>query len=288
MVNEIIVKANGVDLCVETFGDPANQAILLIMGAAGSMDHWEDEFCERLAAGQRYVIRYDHRDTGRSVNSEPGSPTYTGADMVADAIGVLDALGVSRAHLVGLSMGGGIAQEVALRDPERVATLTLIDTSPVVGDYELPPMLDAVRTAVKKPAQEPDWSDREAVIDYLVAGEQPFLGTVRGDDATKREIWARVYDRTTNIAASQTNHWILDHGEAVQGALGDIAAPTLVLHGTEDPLFPYPHGEALAREIPDARLISLDGVGHEVPPPAVWEVVVPAILDHTATDRMSG
>jgi pimeloyl-ACP methyl ester carboxylesterase len=286
--NELIARANGVDLCIQTFGDSADPAILLIMGAAGSMDHWEDEFCERLAAGRRYVIRYDHRDTGRSVSSEPGSPTYTGADLDADAIGVLDALAVPRAHIVGVSMGGGIAQQLALRDLERVATLTLIDTSPAVGAFELPPMSGALRAVFEQPAPEPDWSDREAVIDHLVAGEQPFLGTVRGDDATKRRIWGRAYDRTTNMAASQTNHWILDEGEAPPGALGDIRAPTLVLHGTEDPLFPYPHGEALAREIPNARLVPLDGVGHEVPPQAVWDTVIPAILDHTATDRGPG
>src|SRR6266542_1607447 len=110
---ERIVKANGVDLCVETFGNPADPAVLLIMGASASMDWWEDGFCERLAAGGRYVIRYDQRDTGRSVTDPPGAPTYRFVDLCEDAVGVLDALGVEAAHVVGVSMGGGVAQLVA-------------------------------------------------------------------------------------------------------------------------------------------------------------------------------
>jgi len=100
-----IVHANGVDLCVETFGDPTDPAILLVMGSTASMDWWEDEFCARLAAGSRLVIRYDHRDTGRSVSYEPGAPPYTMRDLAADAVGLLDALDLASAHLVGMSMG---------------------------------------------------------------------------------------------------------------------------------------------------------------------------------------
>src|SRR5436309_2177193 len=124
------VQVNGVDLCVETFGDPADPAILLIMGGGASMDWWEDEFCERLAAGLRFVIRYDHRDTGQSVGYEPGSPGYTSWDLVTDAVGLLDAFGLASAHIVGLSMGGGIAQTLALDYSSRVASLTLMSTSP--------------------------------------------------------------------------------------------------------------------------------------------------------------
>jgi pimeloyl-ACP methyl ester carboxylesterase len=105
--NERIVPANGVDLCLQTFGDSDHSPILLIAGAACSMDWWEEGFCERLAAGPRFVVRYDHRDTGRSVSYEPGAPPYTLRDLAADAVGVLDAFGLQSAHLVGMSMGGG-------------------------------------------------------------------------------------------------------------------------------------------------------------------------------------
>jgi len=124
------VRANGVELCVETFGDAADPAILLIAGAQGSMLSWEDEFCERLASGARHVIRYDQRDTGRSVTYEPGKPGYTGRDLVDDAVAILDVLEVERAHVVGISAGGGVGQELGLLYPDRVASLTLISTSP--------------------------------------------------------------------------------------------------------------------------------------------------------------
>src|SRR4051812_16557683 len=108
--NDRLVEANGVSLCVETFGEPVDPSLLLIMGSSASMDWWEDELCERLAAGSRFVIRYDQRDTGRSVTYEPGAPQYTLNDLVADAVGLLDSLGVATAHVVGMSMGGAVAQ----------------------------------------------------------------------------------------------------------------------------------------------------------------------------------
>jgi pimeloyl-ACP methyl ester carboxylesterase len=135
------IETNGAVLCVGTFGDPAHPAVLLIMGAAGSMDRWEEPFCERLAAAGRYVIRYDHRDTGGSTTHPPGKPGYTSDDLFADVLGILDHLGIERAHLVGLSMGGAIAQWTAIHNPERVLSLTLMSTSPVgTGGPELPPM----------------------------------------------------------------------------------------------------------------------------------------------------
>src|SRR3954469_13676337 len=118
---EAMVGVGDVELCVETFGDAADPAILLIAGASAPLDWWDPRFCARLAGGGRFVIRYDHRDTGRSVTYPPGRPGYTGADLVEDATRVLDALGVERAHLVGMSMGGAIAQMIALEYPERVA-----------------------------------------------------------------------------------------------------------------------------------------------------------------------
>src|SRR5438477_7329012 len=121
-----IVDVHGVGLCVDTAGDAADPAILLIGGMGASMDWWEEPFCRRLADGGRFVIRYDHRDTGQSVSYPAGEPGYSGADLIADAVGVLDALGVDAAHVVGMSMGGALAQLMALDHPNRVASLTLI------------------------------------------------------------------------------------------------------------------------------------------------------------------
>ena len=282
------MRANGVDLCVETFGDASSPALLLIAGGAMAMDWWEDGFCERLAAGPRHVIRYDHRDTGESVSYPPGAPGYTGADLVADAIGVLDALGIARAHLVGMSMGGGIAQDAALVHPERVASLTLMSTSPAVSDASrpgLPPPSPRLAEHFAKPPPQPDWTDREAVIDYVVADRLAYVGSIPVDEIELRALVARVVDRTPSMEASTANQPPADEGEPVHGSLDEIRASTLVIHGTEDPLFPVAHGEALAAEIPDARLLLLEGMGHEVPPRPLWDRVVPAILGHTAEGR---
>lgn len=163
----MLVSANEVDLCIQTFGAAGEPTILLIGGAESSMDWWQDEFCELLASGPRYVIRYDLRDTGQSVSYEPGAPGYDGSDLVADAVGVLDALGIARAHVVGISMGGGIGQHLALEHSGRVETLTLISTSPVgprgPDKPGLPPMSEELASSFAEPAPEPDWSDREAV-----------------------------------------------------------------------------------------------------------------------------
>ncbi|MGH2451014.1 MAG: alpha/beta fold hydrolase, partial [Candidatus Limnocylindria bacterium] len=163
---------------------------------------------------------------------------------------------------------------------DRVASLTLISTSP--GGPELPPMSDELRARFEEPLPEPDWSDRQAVVDYIVEDLRPYAGTLPFDEEEMRALAGKIVDRTVNIASSMTNHWILEGGEPVRPRLGEIRVPTLVLHGTEDPLLPYGHAEALAAEIPGARLLPLEGTGHEVPPRPVWDQVVTAILDHTA------
>ncbi len=282
MDGDRIVDVHGVDLCVDTTGDAADPAILLIGGMGASMDWWEDEFCQRLAAGGRFVIRYDHRDTGRSVSYPAGAPGYTGADLAADAAGVLDAFGRRSAHLAGVSMGGALAQQVALAHPDRVDSLVLMSTSPAVPGgpdrAELPPASEALRAYFAAEVPLPDWAERSAVIDYLVGYERQLEGAEYFDEAHVRALVARIVDRTNDMAASMTNHALAEEGELARGRLDQIAAPTLVIHGTADPLFPFGHGEALAREIPHAELLPLKGVGHQVPPRACWTSVIPAML----------
>ncbi len=213
-------EINGAELCVDTIGEPADPAVLLIMGGAGSMDRWERPFCERLAAAGRYVIRYDHRDTGGSTTYPPGDPGYTGDDLVADAVAILDHLGVERAHLFGLSMGGGIAQRTAVEHPERVAGLTLMSTSPIgTGGPQLPPMSDELRAVFSGEAPaEPDWSDREAAIAYMLEGERPYAGSRGVDEDAMRTLLGRVYDRSTSLP-SANNHFIVDGTEMARARL---------------------------------------------------------------------
>jgi pimeloyl-ACP methyl ester carboxylesterase len=283
MNGQRIIEANGVTLCVDTTGDAADPAILLISGMGASMDWWEEGFCQRLAAGGRFVIRYDHRDTGRSVSYPAGAPGYTGADLAADVTGVLDALGRRRAHLAGISMGGALAQQVALAHPDRVDSLVLFSTSPAVScGAELPPMSEDLRAYFAAEVPRPDWAERAAVIDYLADYERHLEGAEYFDEPHVRALVARIVDRTTDVAASMTNHALAEEGELARGRLDEIAAPTLVIHGTADPLFPYGHGEALARGIPRAELLPLDGVGHQVPPRAWWAPVIAAMLRHTS------
>lgn len=272
------VQANGVELHVETFGEPRDPAILLIGGGAAAMDWWEAEFCRRLADGMRFVIRYDSRDTGQSVHYPPGAPGYGFPDLVADALGVLDALGVARAHVVGMSMGGTVAQHLAVHHPDRLSSLTLVSTSP--GGPDLPPMAPQLWDYFST-AQSPEWSDKTAVVEYVVEAERHFESPEYFDEAHVRALAEQVVTRSENFASAE-NHANLEGGESVRGRLGEIELPTLIVHGTADPMYPYGHAEALAQAIPDAELLPLNGVGHQTPPRPTWDTVVPALLRHTS------
>jgi pimeloyl-ACP methyl ester carboxylesterase len=278
-MSDHIVNANGVELCVETFGDPADPAILLVHGAGNSMVSWDEELCERFAAGRRFVIRYDMRDAGRSVTYEPGAPEYGFDDLVEDAAGLLDAFGIASAHIVGLSAGAVIGQRLALDHPERVASLTLASTTPGSPGREqadLPGATEELNRFFADEPAAPDWSDRAAVIEYIIEAERPF--SPRFDEAAMCELAGRIFDRSANVASSLTNVFVVEPGERWRHRLGEISAPTLVIHGLEDPMFQHPHGVALAAEIPGAELLSLEDTGHEYFPRATWDVVVPAVL----------
>jgi pimeloyl-ACP methyl ester carboxylesterase len=276
------IKVDEVDLCVQTFGRSTDPAVLLIGGASRSMDWWDVPFCERLAAASRLVIRYDHRDTGASTWYRPGSPEYTFADLAADAVGVLDAHGLDRAHVVGLSMGGQLAQVAALRSPERIASLTLVATSPEPRADDLPPTTERLR-AHWDAAVAPDWADRAAVVNYVVAQDRAYAATwPPGEEAVARHRAAAVVDRSACVEASHTNHYAMRGHTRWRDRLSTLDVPTLVVHGTHDPLFPLEHGLALATEIPGARLLRLPGTGHELPLRA-WDTVIPAIAHHTAS-----
>jgi pimeloyl-ACP methyl ester carboxylesterase len=143
-------------------------------------------------------------------------------------------------------------------------------------------MSEELRAHFAGATAEPDWSDRAAVIDYIVEDARPYAGKSRRfDEAAWRDLAGRDFDRSVNIASSMKNHFLIEGGDSWREQLGEIRIPTLVLHGTEDPLFPYGHGVALAKEIPDAELVPLEQTGHELPRD-VWDIVVPAILRHTA------
>jgi pimeloyl-ACP methyl ester carboxylesterase len=279
-----IVHINGVDICVQTFGDPTHPVVFLIMGSSASMDWWENAFCERLATGDRFVIRYDHRDTGQSVTYEPGAPGYDFGDLVDDAVDLLAQFGHERGHVVGMSMGSAIAQVMALDHPDRIETLTLIASAPAAPGPKHPDLPAMSKKTVDqfRAIPSPDWSDRAAVIDYLVEFGRACAGSQPVDEATLRALCGQAFDRTINMESTMTNHHLIDVVGDLRDRLAKLSSPTLVLHGTEDPVIPYGNGVILAKEIPTARLVTLEETGHDLPLHS-WDTVIPALLEHTSS-----
>lgn len=284
-MKEKIHTISGIDICSESFGNPAHPAILLSMGATCSMVYWDAEFCQRLADTGRFVIRYDHRDTGRSTTYEPGTAPYTVADMADDAVGVLDAYGIAQAHLVGMSLGGMIAQIIAVKHPQRVLSITMhasgfYGPAQEVNETELPPMDEEI-LAYHARGQALDWSDEEAVADYLVSGSRLLCGSkhVLDEKRTYRQVRAEI--KRANNLLSMFNHALLQEDESFEVKVADIRVPALVIHGTDDTILPYHHGVVLARELPNARLLTLEGTGHELHPDD-WETIIQAIAAHTS------
>jgi len=294
MSERAFAASNGIRLCYETFGDRSKPPMLLIMGLAAQMIVWDDEFCTRLADRGFWVIRFDNRDIGESTRfPNARAPRfaellfaqatglrfrvpYTLRDMANDAAGLLDALGVARAHVVGASMGGAIAQELAIAYPARVRSLTSIMSS--TGDPKLPgPRPKALARLGKKVPLDRAGYVREYVTTWSVlAGEHfPFDA-----DRTARQ-GAAGYDRGINPAGvSRQMMAIVASGNRTR-ALRELRVPTLVIHGTADPLIPDPGGRATAAAIPGAQLLLIEGMGHSFPR-EVWPTIIDAIARHAA------
>jgi pimeloyl-ACP methyl ester carboxylesterase len=271
-----IVNANGVALGTESFGD--DQAPLVLLAGATTMLSWPDALCERLAAGGRRVVRFDLRDSGESTTANPDAPAYTLRDLAADAAALADALGGGPAHLAGIGVGGMVAQVAALDYPDVFSALTLAGTRPVAPgapDDDLPDHDEETMSRLFATPM-PDWTDREAVADFAAAGAE-----ILGDDpAVARAIAARVWDRTPGTTPSiQMANQLgmvfskLDCEPRWRGRLADIEIPTLVIHGRRDPFFPLGNGEAIAREIPGARLLVVEDAATAIPEAAVGDVV---------------
>lgn len=270
----MIALPDGVRICAETFGDPRAPAIVLCQGASASMLWWDAAVCDLLADAGRFVIRYDQRDTGLSTKYPVGSPGYSHADLARDVLEVLDALGIERAHLAGCSMAGGIVLHLGLIAPERFASLTFISTS--TGEPGLP------APEASFPETPSGLSELGAQIEFLLAQVRacddvsPFY-----DDAAARALVQADAERSGDLRPALINHFLAELGHRDDASFADLTLPTLVLHGELDPVFPLPHGEALARAVPDARFVVLPAQGHDLLPHN-WERFVRELVAHTS------
>ena len=270
-----IINANGVALGIESFGN--DNAPLVLLAGGTTMLSWPDALCEGLAAGGRRVVRYDLRDSGESTTRDPEAPAYTLRDLAADAAALAGALRGAPAHLAGIGVSGMVAQVAALDHPGTFSALTLAGTravAPGPPDDDLPDHDRATMSQLfARPM--PDWTDREAVADFATAGAE-----ILGDDpVAARSIAARMWDRTPGTAPSvQMANQIrmmfskLDCKPRWRERLSEIEIPTLVVHGRRDPFFPIGNGEAIAREIPGARLLVLETAATAIPDAAAGEV----------------
>lgn len=289
------VNANGIQIEYDNFGNPSCPPLLLIMGLGGQLIHWEEDFCRQLADKGLFIIRYDNRDAGLSTKFEAaGLPDmaellsarlqgrsietpYTLEDMAADAAGLLDALNIKKAHICGSSMGGMIAQTLAIRHPARL--LSLISIYSTTGDPDLPPLQPAALEALMTPPP----ADRQGYIEFNVKTMQAIAGSGFPYDAQFiRDISARAYDRAFYPPGVGRQMMAVMTQENRKPALASVTVPTLVIHGTADPLVPAAHGRDTANAIPGAQLLLVDGLGHELPRiKEPWPQIIDAIAAHT-------
>ena len=284
-----MAKVGDVELCYETFGDRDDPALLLVMGLATQMLGWDEDFCAALAERGFFVIRFDNRDSGRSSRMPGRPPTlgqlvrrsrraagYTLDDMAADGVGLLDQLGIERAHVVGASMGGMIAQTIAIEHPERVLSLCSI-MSNTGSRWSGQPKLATYRVLLGTPPKDRDKFIDHVLKTYRVIGSPDF----DRDEDDLRDLAGRSYDRGRNPAGSGRQlAAIIASGERTE-RLRSVTAPTVVVHGTNDRLVNPSGGRATAKAIPGARLVRVEGMGHDLPRGA-WPQIIGAITENAA------
>jgi pimeloyl-ACP methyl ester carboxylesterase len=289
------VEANGIRIEYDAFGDPSAKPLLLVMGLGAQMIAWDEEFCGQLADHGHYVIRYDNRDIGLSQHfdelgvpdmaelmkklmaREPLTSPYSLDDMAADGIGLLDALGIDSAHICGASMGGMIVQAMAVNHEDRIRSMTSIMST--TGNPDLPPAKPEAMAALTRPVPE----GREAVIEGgVAAGRVLSGGGFEFDEDAVRERTAIAYDRAFHPQGmARQMAAITAHGSRVDGLKG-VTTPTVVIHGVQDPLVPVEGGKDTAASVPNAELVLIEGMGHELPRGA-WPRIIEPIC--TLTER---
>jgi pimeloyl-ACP methyl ester carboxylesterase len=285
---EQLAEANGLTLCYQTFGSPTDPAMMLIMGLGAQMVWWDVDLCQRLAARGYRVVRFDNRDIGKSsyiaapppnlarvfAGLEPLKAPYTLDDMAADTVGLMDALEIESAHIVGASMGGMIAQLIAIQHPQRVRTLTSIMST--TGERGLPPPKPEVWAAMTAPPP----LTVEAYIEANVRMAELLRGYPDAiDEADARARAARAAARGLNPAGGVRQMAAVGASDSRKETLAQVKAPTLVIHGADDPLVSVEGGKATARAVPGAKLLLLDRMGHTLPR-ALWPEIVEAIAAH--------
>ncbi|MGP3959897.1 alpha/beta fold hydrolase [Nonomuraea sp. 3N208] len=295
-----MINIDGVELWTEEFGDVTHPPILLVMGSMTQGILWPDEFVGRLAAAGRRVIRYDHRDTGKSATFDFEQQPYTWHDIKDDVLRVMDAYGLDSAHLVCHSAGGLLGQLIAVEHPERVRTLTVIGSSPLGGregevlmraltgqpqpEGSLPPPRPEFVEFFTKMIATPPPADRREQVARMIEEARVLHGTALPfDEDAERRLQERVLERARDLSALVNHrlaHAACPDFEPADDVLGGVKAPTLVVEGTHEPVKPG-HGAIIAERIPGAELLMIDGMGHMLPPQA-YEELATAILRHTA------
>lgn len=284
MPDPLLAEANGVTICYETFGDPGDEPLLLVMGLGSQLIHWPVELCEALVDRGFYVIRYDNRDTGLSTKipdtggqflttflalaqGEPAEVPYLLRDMAADAVGLLDVLGVASAHVVGASMGGMIAQTIAIEHPDRVRTLTSIMST--TGEQDVGQPSPEAMAGLMQPVP----TTREAAIESGVATRRLIGSPDAFDEEHAREVAAAAYDRCWHPSGTARHLLAIAASGSRADGLRALAVPTLVIHGDADPLVTPSGGRRTAELIPGAELLMLEGMGHDLPTPFIGPIV---------------